>query len=83
MTQAIFNTTAYGQDSIYLQELLSVGVVHPSESMSQPEPSHIPLLIPGSGCVNPEVKSQDLWHTKPLGYIIISHDLEVSPLYTV
>ena len=38
MMQAIFNTTTYGQDSIYLQELLSVGVAHPSESMSQPEP---------------------------------------------
>ena len=81
--QAIFNTATYGQDSIQLQELLSVGVAHPLESMSQPEPSHILLLIPGSGRVNLEVKSQDLWHTKPFGYITISHDLEISPLYIV
>lgn len=60
-----------------------MGVAHPSESMSQPEPSHILLLIPGSGRVNLEVKSQDLWRTKPFGYITISHDLEISPLYIV
>lgn len=60
-----------------------MGVAHPSESMSQPEPSHILLLIPGSSSVNLEVKSQDLWHTKPFGYITISHDLEIFPLYIV
>ena len=60
-----------------------MGVAHPSESMSEPEPSHILLLIPGSSCVNLEVKSQNLRHTKPFGYITISHDLEISPLSIV